>query len=478
MPISINFLANVRDLLSGTDNVEQAFEGVSDSLDDLARDSDRAGDAMGDAITDGARDSERAVDRLDRSFQDMADTARRESRGAGDDIGSNVQRGTREASEGMDELNESAGSNAREVAASFDGSAQSIVDGFQGAAAEALAGFGPAGAVAGLALAAGIGLASSAIESAGELSEAARAKVGELTAELIETGTGTRSLQGLIDQLQQLATATEDGEQSLSDIRKQADDTDSVYRDLAQAYAGNERELAKVTERQREQMKASMEADAANREGSASFQAGTSEKTTKLGQLGDSLREATKLNDEAAEAEAAWVAAGGPEMEAKQARIESINEAYDEAAGSVDDFIDKETGIFDTQAYLDSMLAREQALRDYQQTLAESALSPEAKTFLESQGVEAAASFLAGYKTATPAQQAELNRIWSTAASDNSNAYAGNLQGYLNTAFAGLNFTGPKVNSKVEVDTTALDRVVNKSYTVVVDAITKFGKSN
>lgn len=156
--ISINFLANVREFLRGTEQVEGALDEVAGSLDDMAADGDDA------------------TEKLERSFRDLTQTAKRESDNAGDALGKNMKAGADDASQALQQVADDGFSNAKEVAASFDGSAESIVEGFQGAAAEAFSGFGPAGAVAGLLAAAGLGLALQEItkqqEAADQLKEA------------------------------------------------------------------------------------------------------------------------------------------------------------------------------------------------------------------------------------------------------------------------------------------------------------------
>jgi hypothetical protein len=82
------------------------------------------------------------------------------------------------------------------------------------------------------------------------------------------------------------------------------------------------------------------------------------------------------------------------------------------------------------------MQARKQALEDYQSTLNTADLSPEAKKFLESQGQDAAAAFLQGYKGAAPDQKAELNRIWTEAGKANSGEYSTTVQAEFNAADA------------------------------------------
>lgn len=176
MPIKIDFLSNVRDLIRGTDDVETALDDVADSLDDMAR----------DAKT-GGREAERAVEKLEDSFRDAARRAK-DLGDAGDKAGDDVKRGMRRAEDGVEEFRDEANSTARESAASFDGSAESIGDAIQEIAANAFAGFGPAGAVAGLAAAAGIGLAMAGFENLKESEEESKKRAGEWAQAYVEAG--------------------------------------------------------------------------------------------------------------------------------------------------------------------------------------------------------------------------------------------------------------------------------------------------
>ena len=148
--LELDVLMNTRDVQRGAKDVDKALDGVSDSLDDVARDGEQAGD------------------KLERSFRDAADAAKRESRTIESDVQRNVNRGFDRASEGAENFKDEAKQNAAEVAASFDGSAESIADGFQGLAATAFSGFGPAGIAAGVTAAAGIGLVTQALTTAQE----------------------------------------------------------------------------------------------------------------------------------------------------------------------------------------------------------------------------------------------------------------------------------------------------------------------
>jgi hypothetical protein len=156
--IKIPLVADVDKAIRGVEDVADAFDKVQDALEDVTKDAKKTEDALED-VGDGGKKAGEASDDMAKKFRDDFDKIRTDSKSAGDGIGRNVKDGTGKAGEGMDELKDEAGSTAREVGASFDGSASSIAEGFQEVAANAFAGFGPAGAAAGLAAAAGIGIA-------------------------------------------------------------------------------------------------------------------------------------------------------------------------------------------------------------------------------------------------------------------------------------------------------------------------------
>lgn len=451
MALEVDIVANARDFQRTTRDVSDGLDGVADSLDDLARDAQRSGDRMGDGISDGAREGERGVERLERSFRDMSDSAQRETRSAGRDIERNVRDGSDRAREGVREIGEESASTAREAAASFDGSAQSIGDAFQEVAANAFAGFGPAGMIAGVAAAAGIGLIFAKIEEGAESTQAFKERVAELAAEFIETGDkGAVSLDFIIDKLKSMATETEDSATSLEDLRNVSDRSGSSFKDLADAYSGSADELDELVKKGKDHLKNLQdEADLVD----TTTNAGVKKYKQLMDQIAGQeqynayMGEAQTAAEQAAEAEANYAAAGGPEMEAKQARIEALNESYDDIVGSVDEFIDAETGVFDVGAYITAMQARTDALANYQSSLAGSGLTDEAKAFLDSQGQEAAASLLAGYTSGTADQKAVLNDLWSEAGSESSGSFNSTF-----TESMPDEVDGPTV--KVDADTT------------------------
>jgi hypothetical protein len=403
----INLDANlgVKGFVKGTKDMEDALEGVADELESVGK----SGENELDSLTDKIKAAKKAAD----------DAAK-----SGSDMGDGFKKGTDKASDGLDDLNQNAKSNLKEVTASFDGSAESIADGFQGLAAEAFEGFGVAGVLAGAAIAAGIGLATKSFEDATARTEEYKAKVAELSQAYIESGKiGELSAEQVIEKFKELATTTEDGAINLRDIKKAADTSANSFEDLADALAGNTDNLDKLIESEKERLKVLQQQ--ANYDPITQAQeeiALEEQRVDAQEKLIEKLKEQKQLTTEAAENEKLYLELGIPALEARAAMQETINQAYDDAAASIDEWINKETGIFDVDAYIASMQAREKALEEYQNSLAKSGLSEEAKRFLNEQGVEAASQMLEGYKNASPKSKKELARIWDEAGKEGSGA--------------------------------------------------------
>lgn len=223
MAINIEVVADVSKVIASTGEMADAYDGVKGNLKDLARAGDdagsdlerglrdggkaadkladnaddakgelkdlgKAGKSAGDDVERGMRDGQDAAEKLDRKADEAFDAISAGARKSGKDVGKSQKQGFEEASEGAETFKENAGANAKEVAASFDGSAESISDGFQGLAAEMLEGFGPAGLAAGVMVAVGIGLATTKLQGMAEENTAAKEAAMELGAAYADVG--------------------------------------------------------------------------------------------------------------------------------------------------------------------------------------------------------------------------------------------------------------------------------------------------
>jgi len=410
----INIDANLdgRNFIRGVGDMGEALEDLQDS------------------VTDVQKDGDKSLEKLEKSFAEVA----KASRTAGDDIkkgiGKDTKDATKDANEGLKTMKEESLSTAKESAASFDGSAESIIGSFQEIAANAFVSFGSVGVAAGLAAAAGIGLISAAMVQAEADAVETQARVSELGTAMIEAGSdGQKPIEQVVDDLLQIVTNGAEAVKTFKDIQKEAEDLGLDANLLATAYAGGQeaidaqadsfKKLIKEAEKQRDAEK--------ERYGVATKESALYVEDLKAQQA--ELEKVTQETADAAKAEADWLASGGNELVAKAEMVSAVDAAYDELAGNVTDFVNAESGLFDTGAYITAMQERETALKNYQESLTTSGLSPEAQQFLNEQGVEAASKMLEGYKSAGPDAKKELDRIWKEASKTASGSVKTELDG-------------------------------------------------
>ena len=448
--ISINFLADVKDFLRGTKNVEDSLDDVADSLDDVVK------------------EGEQATGKLEDSFRDLAKATKK----SGDDVGDNLNRGFKKAEDGAQNFKEEANSTAKESAASFDGSAQSIVDSFQEIAANAFEGFGPAGAVAGLALAAGIGIATAEFQKSEEAAKAAKVRVSELGKAFIESGADVAQVEAFQSALEGIVSNADDATVKVDDLRKMTkkygDAVPSVS-EFAVAYAGNADAIDSVTKKLEAAIKAEEDKNYTTKVGAEQSQ---KRQDAYQGEI-DKLQKVAEETELAKQIEADWLASGGAESQAKAAAIDTINQAYDDVVSSVSDFVNSETGILDVEAYLAAIDARSKALDDYQTNLAKSGLSTEQKDALNGMGVEAASAWLAGYQSATPEQQRKLKASLTESAKENS----GVARKTLDDAFQKPVEAKVKAIADTQAAQTDLDNLIKARTAIIkVDFQDRYGK--
>lgn len=385
----------------GINTVDEALEKVADTLDEVGK--------------DGTSD----LGKLETSIKDV----NREALKAGDEIkkgiGGGTKKGAQEAVDATEVVKKESIANLSETVSSFDGTVSSFGDAIQGTLGGIIQDLSGMGLALGVAGAVGVGYLIKEFEKAELDAERMKERISQMAEQLIETG--DVSLDFVIDQMKQLASETEDGVTNLSDLAQIANAAEESLGALATAYAGDAKGLKQLVDQKKAQLKVERDTAEALKEANGEMDAGAlaaQGKAQATQVYVEKLDAAAKAAAEAQKTEEQWLAAGGEEMLTKQAMVESINTAYDEAAGAVEDYVNQESGVFDTEAYITAMQEREQALKDYQETLATSGLSNEAMNFLNEQGVEAAAQMLSGYKSASPENKKELNRIWTEASKE------------------------------------------------------------
>jgi hypothetical protein len=460
---SINILSNVREGVRGVEEVADAVEDVADRLHDMSKDGGNSVDRLERNFRDLSKTADRTSDELKSKFRSAYQSVRQNADTAADDINRSTRKiGERSAEVGQ-EVRQNLGEGIANAArGDFASLADSIGDTFGGAVA-GIGGIGTAAVAAAGAL--GVGLIIAAFQNSEMSAEELRAKVEELGTEFIETGgIGEASVDFIVQKLKEMAVAADgDSLRKLDDLAKRSG---SSFEDLATAYGNNEealRDLWREGDKRVKQLEA--EADAAD----TTTNAGVKEYETKIKQA-DAQRDYLKylgqsigVAEEAARTEELYAEAGGPALERKAELIAAVNDAYDDAAGSVEDFIDSESGVLDVQGYIDAMNEKAKALQDYQTNLASSGLSDEAKSFLNDQGAEAAAQLLAGYTSGSDAQKSELNRIWTEAGSESSGSYVGGFGsptlpiGGLDTSAADADFEALKSRLRSPINPLVVD---------------------
>jgi len=457
------------------------LEDAVDALTDL-------GKSKGPAkLEEGLKDAQTASRRLQAETKDTARAIEQEYREAYRSVGESSRKAGREQTnqhkESLDEIKNEAKANAAETFSSFDGSASSFVDGIQGTLGGLVSSLGPIGLAAGAAGALAIGLINGALANADTQSQEFKQSVSDMTAELIESGNvGKVSVGYIVDELRRLATEADSAKPSLTKLDDLAKKSGTNYEDLAQAYSGNEDALRKLAAAGKQKLEQDqLQAETLSRlsveqKRAQGLDSDSEASALRKGEAQKSvntyLEQASEKAAQAAEQQRLYVEAGGPELERKAQLISQIDSAYDEAAGSVDDYIDKESGLFDTDAYIAAMQTKQKALEDYQLTLASSGLSDQAKTFLAAQGEDAAATLLAGYKNGSEAQKAALASIWNEAGKTSSGNYTASLLNGIPKSIPGPTVTPVLDDTAAQA---AIRRLTGQTLKVTIDGIARNG---
>jgi hypothetical protein len=454
--IKISSDLDARGFLKGTSNMEEALEDVSKELDQTGK--------------DGVKD----VDKLENKFVEAAKAAKDAGEDMRKGIGEGTKKGTQQAETATDVYKKEAIANVSEVTSSFTGSWESAADAVQGTLGGVVADLGPTGAALGAAGAVGIGLLTAALVKMEEDAKKAQERISELGLEMIEAGSnGEIPLETIAENLQEIITNSEEATKKFQDITRASKFLNTSVEQTALAYAGNKEALEGQLDVLEDLIKAGEEETELMSENASRFGTVSVAKVESLKTQQAELQKIQEETEAAAAIEQAWLQSGGAEIQAKAAAIETIDAAYDDAAGSILDFKDEESGVLDVQAYIDSMLAREQALADYQTALAESGFSTEQKAALNDMGIEASAAWMEGYKKASPAQQKEMERILTKTASESSGVASKEIE----NAFKKPVKASVEVTADVAAAEKAIDKVIkDRSAIIKIDFQDRYGK--
>lgn len=446
--ITIPIAADTREAAKGVSDLSKGFDQVADSLDDVAKSGDKAGDKLEGSLRDAQRETKQTTDAFQKLAREQKDAAR-----SGDDFGTSGSSGLKKLGQTSEEVGGELRQNIGETFSSFRGDITDfgqIAQDTLGGLASGLEGIPGVAAVA--AGAAGLGLLLGALEQGQVNAEQFQTAVSNLAGVLIDAGTsGTVPIEHMVDVLKAAATGGDDLGHTLKDLKKAADNSGNSYETLAKAYAGNVNGLKDLWREGQKRLKQMQDeqvgldtGNKAQADRYAALAAQIQAQKDLNGYVGQSLGVAK----EAADAQQLYAQAGGPELEAKAELIKNIDSAYDDAAGSASDYVDAESGVFNVDAYINAMTAKAQALDEYKTNLQKAALSlsPEAISFLESQGVEGASTLVQAYINGTDAQKAALAGIWGTAGKTSADSYTNSLKAGIPTTLP-----GPTVSARADM---------------------------
>lgn len=269
--IEIDFIADVAPFVRETAKVEKSLEETADSLDDLAKESeraaDRSGEALADAFDDAAKDSKKdldkvadaaddtakdvdgAAEKMERSFGDAFDEAGRKAKTTGDGISADTRRSFRDAGDASQTFRDEAKQNLSETVSSFRGDAEDIPQIFQDVFGGVVSDLGPAGVVGGALAAAGIGIAVALFQQGKEEANELKEKVIDVAEELRSVDGDMRALdwgslfaefgREIADAASWFEPWQKENISNFEQLKEAADNAGIAYADLFQGMAGD-----------------------------------------------------------------------------------------------------------------------------------------------------------------------------------------------------------------------------------------------
>lgn len=205
--ISIDILANVRDALKGTGDVERALGDIESTLDDMARDGDQSVDKMSRGFRDLARDADNSSDKIERNFEGAYRNIRRKA----DDTADSAVKSQRRMSEQSEEVGQEIRQNLGEgIANAARGDFEALGDTIGDTLGGAVSGIGGIGtAAAAAAGAAGLGLLIGALALANDEREKLTEKANELAQAYIDAGSSVLDAMTIAARTSEIITGDE-----------------------------------------------------------------------------------------------------------------------------------------------------------------------------------------------------------------------------------------------------------------------------
>lgn len=458
--VKVGVIEPVEDAQEALQDLAKAGDKVSDGLDfrDGERDLDRLGKAgkdAGDDIEDGAKQADRALDKLGDAGKDAGKDLERGLKDAQDQTGktsaeykemaekiraetAKIKAQSKDDFDGAGgatgEFKEEALANFSEVTSSFTGDMQSITDLAQGTFGGLASMGGPASlAFGGIAVA--VGLIGSALSQSGEdadefeqkIQDLANTRLGDLFDSFAESGNEVDAA------VRDWAQNADDYGISLTDLKKNLEDSGTAYGDVAEAIAKQSLPMMRRQKDSIDDQISSLRRQAAEQRGAGNGVSALgkkfSEQADRLDTVSDALNQNIKVNKLADDTLRDVASAAGQTVEqwkaAQQATAdynESIESLADtmtsvlgEAAESTSEAIDNAAS--NPQKYIDGLNKRIEAAQQYRSNIQAigAELPDDIMNFVRNQG-EGFSQEIATYLTATPAQKAQIEAGWKIAA--------------------------------------------------------------
>lgn len=430
--------------------------GLDELTDDL-KDAQRATDKLGDEARDAAKQMQADYRRTGQAARDAA--------GDADGFGHAGTRGMRDVSEATAETADEFRGNLGEAISSFRGDLSDLVQIGQDTLG-GLAGSGALGGIPGLfvlaAGAAGVGLLQGAIEKGQEKTEEWKAAVGELAQAFIDAGgdNTTAGVQRSVDKLKALATATDDVK--LTDLRKDAESANVSFEKLARTWGGSEKDLRDLW-RQVDGTNDSLweQIRAAQQRGDANLEEKLRGEARATLELRQQIGQQIGVTHEATDAYKAWVAAGGPELQAKadalQSFADSVKSSLSDAGSAWEDYNqDGTTSLDEYNAHIEEQI---KSINSYQENVKaiSASVSQDALNYILSLGTDAA-PIIQAFVDAPLDQQQRTAANWDSLGKQSSSAYKSALQNDLANSVV----SGPKVVID-DVDTSRIPGLIQQT---------------
>lgn len=485
---SIGIAADTREFDSAVKSgIIDPIEDASDKLQDFARDAERASSDIdfddarksADKLGDEAKDTGDSIEKAMREGQRETAKYASEIRNTTDDL----QRQQRElkdsgkdsfkpASESSETFKDEAKSNLSEVASSFDGSMGSIIDLVQGTFGGVISDLGPLGAIAGTAGAIGVGLIGAKIAETEQDQERLRQLTADLADEYIETGrVGEASVSYLADALRELASNTEDGEDSLTSLRKEAEAAGVSVKDYQLANAGSAKATKSALKEARDEYSKLADKMSEGEGVTNGLSKAEQKRQRELGNTIGTLLELRQAQDDAKQSAKDYAASGAEAAaaagEAAESYSSAVQDAYAEAGSSIEDYV--ENGVLNldkyqaaTQKNLDAIVGYQRNMSDAQGVLAKGGHDT-AIQYLQKLGPDAA-PLIQAFVDAPKAKQDELARIWDGLGSASASSFGNSLQGDLDAQT-------PQQKVDVKVGRNELDDVYAKAGQAITQTV-------